>query len=388
MNGGGLRCYHLLKEMSEQFEVDAVVLQRLSGPVQPLCPYASFIYPTSGEFERFKKAGLLKRICRSLVYKWNTGFYRLGADFNYLLMRHLLGSKPLAHDYDVIVFEHYQSMLLAPLLRKKYPNSLFVLDAHNVDHRLLLEEQEKKPTANFDILYKYVHRLESELGKYVDQVWVCSQYDAEILAELNKGAVRMVVVPNGVDTDEKLPVHCSKPITEPILLFCGDLNTVANSGGLVWFLDQVYPQLKERFKGINLLIAGSGNDNPIFNQYKEDPSVTFMGRVDDLREFYSLGHISIAPLLVGSGTRLKILEALSFGIPMVATGKGAEGVDYINGKHLKIADAPNEFGQAIAELINDGELRRTLATNGREFVVNNFDWGVIGRTAINSLTRI
>ncbi len=116
----------------------------------------------------------------------------------------------------------------------------------------------------------------------------------------------------------------------------------------------------------------------------------FEGIVPNVQPFYHRASVCIAPLLTGSGTRLKILEAMSFGNPVVSTIIGAEGIGYEKGKHLQVADMPELFASAITSLLQNNYRFNSQRVDARKLVEENYDWKVIGEkmnTSIHTLLK-
>ena len=122
----------------------------------------------------------------------------------------------------------------------------------------------------------------------------------------------------------------------------------------MWFFNEIFPIVKAKMPGIKLTnIVGTSKQNKTYKLLSVDGSVTFEGIVPNVQPFYHRASVCIAPLLTGSGTRLKILEAMSFGNPVVSTIIGAEGIGYEKGKHLQVADMPELFASAITSLLQN-----------------------------------
>ncbi len=115
--------------------------------------------------------------------------------------------------------------------------------------------------------------------------------------------------------------------------------------------------------------------------------ISVSGLVEDIRPFYQNARVVIAPLRAGGGTRLKILEAMSFGRAVVSTRLGAEGLNVVDGEHLLIADEPVEFADKIISLLLDGDLRRSIADRARHFVEKHHDWEQIGNELLNCVAE-
>lgn len=154
------------------------------------------------------------------------------------------------------------------------------------------------------------------------------------------------------------------------LIFSGSFQYHANYEAMLWFVSEVYPQILEQVPDVNLVITGDHADLPL----PPMPGVTLVGYVDDIKTIIGSSWISVAPLLSGGGTRLKILEAMAVGTPVVSTSKGAEGLGSISGEHLLVADSPNAFANQVTSLLKNKTLREQLSVNGKQFVKENYNW--------------
>jgi glycosyltransferase involved in cell wall biosynthesis len=142
------------------------------------------------------------------------------------------------------------------------------------------------------------------------------------------------------------------------------------------------------FPELKLLIVGSGQLPEGFEPLMIDPSLVFTGSVADVKPFYEKAAVAIVPLLNGSGTRLKILEAMSFGLPVVSTAKGAEGIDYSEGMDILLANDEIEFANKLTSLLENKEKRILMSKAGRELVEKKYDWNLIGKLMCNFINSI
>ena len=124
---------------------------------------------------------------------------------------------------------------------------------------------------------------------------------------------------------------------------------------------------------MRLFITGNHASKPL----PPTRNVTLTGYVDDVRPLVARAWCSVVPLRIGGGTRLKILEAMALGTPVVATSKGAEGLDVRDGEHLLIADEPAAFAEQVVRLLRDADLRAALAANSRRLVAERYDWAIV-----------
>jgi glycosyltransferase involved in cell wall biosynthesis len=157
------------------------------------------------------------------------------------------------------------------------------------------------------------------------------------------------------------------------LIFTGSFRYVANHEAMSWFLQEVFPLIQARLPDTKLTITGDHCDLPL----PPAPNVTLTGFVDDVWSLIAGSWISVAPLRSGGGTRVKILEAMALGTPVVATSKGAEGLDVRHGEHILIADTPERYASAVIQLLQDAALRKRLAENAYQVVQADYDWNAV-----------
>jgi glycosyltransferase involved in cell wall biosynthesis len=139
---------------------------------------------------------------------------------------------------------------------------------------------------------------------------------------------------------------------------------------MVWFLRDVYPRIQHGQPNATLMITGDHANLPL----PAATGVTLSGHVQDVRPAIAGAWCSIAPLQTGGGTRLKILEAMALGTPVVATSKGAEGLNVVDGVHLLIGDTPETFANAVERVLQEPELRQRLIDNARRLVYSEYEW--------------
>jgi glycosyltransferase involved in cell wall biosynthesis len=157
------------------------------------------------------------------------------------------------------------------------------------------------------------------------------------------------------------------------LLFFGTLSYGPNADGLVWFCEQVLPRVRQSKPDVRLEVVGL-DPPPRVTALGRLPGVQVTGFVPDIRPKLWSATMCVVPLLAGGGTRLKILEALAAGCPVISTTVGAEGLELMDGKHLLIADDPEEFARDVVALLESDALRHRLADAGRRAVAEKYDW--------------
>lgn len=183
------------------------------------------------------------------------------------------------------------------------------------------------------------------------------------------------LVPMGTDTEFFEPAPLA---TEPVLTFLGAMWFEPNADAVRFFFDQIYPHLSREVEGLAVNVVGHAPP-PDIKELERRPGVTVTGTVPDVRPYFAASAICIVPMRVGGGERTKILDAMAMGIPVVSTSVGAEGLGCVDGDNIFIADEPREFAARILLLLAEPELRRRVGAAGREFVVKNRSWRVLGQ---------
>lgn len=251
-----------------------------------------------------------------------------------------------------------------------------VLDMHNIESDLL-----RRYADNTDNLLRRTYarnaaakleRYEMRVAEAFDAVLVCSEEEKSTLQGRGMGTC-VEVVPNGVDGAYYKTVVPSKG---DALVFVGSMDYHANISGILFFVSEVLPILVKVRPKLKVYVVGKNPPEEITSLSSEAMVVT--GAVDDVRPMLSKGAVSIVPLLVGGGTRLKILEAMAAGLPVVSTPLGAEGLSARDGREILIADSPEDFAGRVLHLLENAGERERLADSGRKFALANYDWRVIG----------
>lgn len=211
-------------------------------------------------------------------------------------------------------------------------------------------------------------RYEASLYGQFAAVGAMSAVDAEIIRQRRPDA-NAVVLPNGVDATALTPGDIRSRVRN--LLFVGSPTHAPNLDAACWLLTDIWPALHRRYPELRLTLVNL--EHPQVRACLQ-PGVDLLARVPDLKPIYRQADIAVVPLRAGSGTRLKILEAFAFGVPVVSTAIGREGLAVEPGKHLLNADSPQEFIAAIGQLIDSRDERQRLARRARALVVERYDW--------------
>ena len=261
-----------------------------------------------------------------------------------------------------------------------------MIDFHNIESdlkRRTLKNACQEPETDPGLLD--LLRQESLVSQCADLGFVCSDDDGRSLATATDNALPISVIPNGVAC-ERSPFD-SNPQKKHLdhVLFCGTLSYRPNIDGLNWFLQNVWPVVLRERPQLRLQIVGRGYCEANFPPLATASSVDVIGEVADVAPYYRSSGIAICPLLSGSGTRLKILEAMSFGNPVLSTSIGCEGLQMIHGSELLVCDDAEGFATALLNLREDGNTFDALRTRARRRVEELYDWRVVGNAAQHTL---
>ncbi len=208
-------------------------------------------------------------------------------------------------------------------------------------------------------------RHEARMFERFDAITVCSGPDLACL----KSSKRVFVVPNGFDAPSEVPVRC--PASPVRIGFIGSLEYPPNANGLRWFLREVWPIILRKYPNTTLRVAGKCSDDPAWNQSR---NVEGLGWVADSDSEVADWALTIVPIFVGGGTRVKISYAFSRKCPVVSTQLGAYGYEVTHGRELLLADSASDFASACLTLLEDQNLSARLANAAWETFLEKWTW--------------
>jgi glycosyltransferase involved in cell wall biosynthesis len=211
---------------------------------------------------------------------------------------------------------------------------------------------------------------------------VVSECEKSLLAGAVPGYDRIEVIPNGIDLEDYVDIPRVPSANQ--LIFTGSFRYAPNHEAMLWFLEKVYPLIRAQAPDVCLTITGDHAGLPL----PAVENVRLTGFVEDIRPLLASAWVSLAPFRSGGGTRLKILEAMALGVPVVATTKGAEGLDYQPGRDLLIADAPDEFAERVIRLLKEPGLRDWIGENGYQLVRQKYAWSVVMPRFLSLVQRL
>ena len=218
---------------------------------------------------------------------------------------------------------------------------------------------------------KRMERYERQVCQTVRRVIAVSEVDAKTMQGMF-GVDDIPAVPTGVDTEFFAPPAQARPVAD--LVFLGSMDWTPNIDGVVHFCREVLPLILEKRPETTLAVVGRTPSSAILELGRDHPNVTVTGTVDDVRPYLWGAKVSIVPLRIGGGTRLKIYESMAAGLACVSTTIGAEGLEIHPPADIRIADEPETFAAQCLELLDDAAARERVARAGREMVRSSFSW--------------
>jgi sugar transferase (PEP-CTERM/EpsH1 system associated) len=365
--GGALRVYHILRHLVQHHEVTVLACgssedrQRLEAVFNSQLR-GTYMVPRPWE-RRFRRLGQLYSL-------WTARSY-FSVYANNRIMQRTLDEVLGGRSFDIIQIEFPVMAMF-----RFDTDAVRILDAHNVEYEIFCRmwKNVKSPLRRFHYHREYQKFFNEEIAvcRKQDAIFVTSERDRQTL-DADVPDVPKFVVPNGVDATYFTP---SPDPSEPwSLVFSGLMSYVPNYDGMLYFLDEIFPRVLKDIPQAKLYIVG--NKPPKVLQKRASRNIVVTGFVDDVRPFIRQSSVYVVPLRMGSGTRLKVLEAMAMKKPIVTTSIGCEGIDVRHEESALIADNPQEFAESVVRLLRKAELRRRLAENAYELMHTHYEWPVV-----------
>lgn len=305
-----------------------------------------------------------------------------------LAFQHLVHREVARHQPDVVICEWtpYAAFVRELTGIKK------VVSAHNVEYRIWERYYENAAPGPkrwyIGQQMRKVKDFEARALSWVDAATAVSELDAVGLKALCP-STRVAVVSNGVDLEYFTPqsVRTSPSISPHKLVFVGSMDWRPNQDACVYCVEEILPRLRKHVPDVELALVGR-NPPSFVQQLAQQPGVTVTGSVDDVRPYMAEAAVYVVPLRIGSGTRLKILDALAMAKGVVSTSVGAEGLNVEDGRHLLLADDAETFTAKVLELFANPSAAARLGQAGRQLVEEQYGWNALGQQLEEFLLQI
>ncbi|MHA1251120.1 MAG: glycosyltransferase family 4 protein [Candidatus Helarchaeota archaeon] len=378
-NGAKIREFYLLKHLSDKYNITLF----------------SFI-KSSKEINFVQK---LEKYCNrveTVVIKRHSKLYHLPGIFWYLIrfeppenkfffskemQRKIMRIIKKEH-FDIVQIEH---SIMAPYVKifDGLNHLKMILTLHNVEsarfYTLFKAEKDKTKKIQFLLNWIFMKKWEAIFAEKFNRCIVTSENESKRLYRLNP-RLNISIIPNGIEVDEIkfTPANTNKNS----ILFIGTMNYEPNVDAVLYFYKKIFPFIKREIQDVKFFIVGKDPPSKI-EKLGEKDGVIVTGYVNDIQSYYEQCDVSVVPLRSGGGTRLKILESMAFGRPVISTSFGCEGLDVKSGVNIIIANKTEEFIVNIIRLLKNKKLRNTLALNARKLVEEKYNYrniaGTLGR---------
>ena len=272
---------------------------------------------------------------------------------------------------DVVQFEQQSSgLLLIPIVARVFRKPV-VIDCHDTFQALRVKNR------NF-LRTTFETAIEKTIYRFASAALVVSEKEKQFLSSMGINTNRIQIIPNGVDTKAFSPSKNADEIRlryglsgHRIVVFVGNMEYSPNQEAVRLIALKIEPEVTKVVKNAKFLVIGRIAGTTTYS------NLTFMGTVDSVAPILAASDAAIAPLFHGSGTRLKILEYFSSGLPVVSTTLGSEGLDIQNGVHAIIEDDLTVFASKLTQLLKDKQLSARLGQSARELAVDKYDWSSV-----------
>ena len=262
------------------------------------------------------------------------------------------------------------------------------IDHHNIES-LILKRYCSVETRLFRRLYaglEYAKMLawDKKVCRSADLQFACSSIDRDQVLALC-GPANCSVVPNTVELDEYSPT----PLVQvPTLVYVGGLDWLPNRDAIEFFIQEIFPSICKEVESVRLIVAGRNPPADFERRMRRAKGVELVANAKDIRDVLSRAAVCVVPLRIGSGTRLKILEAAAMGKAVVSTSLGAEGLLLSPGNEILIADQPEPFGRCVIELLNDCARRAAMGLSARRKLEESYSFSVLTQSLASGLSDL
>lgn len=365
VSGGRMRTYNLLKQLRDEYDITLVCFGRPEEmqfditPLGDLCHYHIVQRPPS--------PSTIQAALMSLSSPRAITMRLYGTPAMRQTLADILATKPA----DMI---HVESFYMLQNLPQPITTPIF-LSEPAIEYRAWgkharVAKWYTRPGVALEALK--MRLIEPRIWAQADAVGAMSDVDKALIQKAAPKA-RVYLAPNGVDTDFFVP-NADIPKQPNTAIYMGDYKYFPNADAVMYFIHEILPLIQRQIPDFKLILLGKDPTPDMLALQSE--AVQIMGLVDDTRPYLQSSAVFVCPLRSGSGTRFKLLEALSCGCPVVSTTIGAEGLGAMDGVNMLLRDTPQRFADGVIHLLKHPQLAGDMGMAGREWVVAKHSWGM------------
>jgi glycosyltransferase involved in cell wall biosynthesis len=365
-NGSKLRIYHMLRFLSHKHEIDLISFA--SEAVQPQSVRELENYCRRVEIVPYRpfRPGRLKAQLGFLAVRPRSVLDTYNREMERCVQRAIQRKR-----YDLIIGLEID---MAPYL-VSISQTPKLLEDVELSHYY---ERYSHQRGRLNRIQSNISRLKWEyyirnLSRHIEAWTVVSKKENNLLNQISKMQISSLIVPNCVDY-QSYQGDFGSPDRDT-LIYSGALTYHANFDAVDYFLREIFPLIQQKRPETRFLVTGKLEGVPL-ERLPRNEKVIFTGYLDDIRPAIARSMVNVVPLRIGGGTRLKILESLAIGTPVVSTSKGAEGLDFVDGRDIVVSDNPVDFAAAVLRLMDDRNLREGISSAGC-VAVRQYDWDAV-----------
>ena len=378
-SGGRIKSWNMLKVLTEHYEVSVVSPIKygteLIDQFKSSIPIAN-LYSSTVVRERSAK-----NLLRSYFQQIPLNVYRSRSE-------ELLATvNEIAGQFDIILLDHYEAFQYLP---NDYRGKV-ILHTHNATYLMW----ERYATTGESLAMRWAARIEALRVRHYERracdranLVFAAPNDIDNLCSLGCNRKKFRETYHLGDDSQLALKELSFDSTREQLFYVGTLSWEANVDGLLWFFDEVWPQLKHKRPLLEFLIAGGKPDPRLVEAASKLEGIQFLGYVDDLEPYFKSSRLFIAPLRFGAGIKVKVLNTMCRGLPIVTTSVGAEGLAVKHLQHIAIANNPEETSNNIDRLLEDSNLWELIRDESRNIVKAKYTWKRVLGDMVNEMQAL
>jgi len=380
--GGRIRTFNIIKTLSTEFDVYlfSFLVEQTSIEKKELMKYCKDCHTMNIPIHKKDIISkLLRNSKRILLFKNPSSDTFLFKEAKKGLINYIETNRP-----DVAIIEH--SWLAGYVTFLNALGVKVILDAHNVESNLWKQFYRNSTAVEripYYFFWKSMSLNEKKFMKHFDLIISTSELENEKIKKIAP-QVRNAVIPNGIELDR----YVSNELEEQGSIgFIGLMRYPPNVQAVMYFVKEIFPLVKQSIPDVKFYIAGKEPSAEIL-ALSDKKNIFVTGYVSDALKFISKCSVIVTPLLQGSGTRTKIIEAMALKRPVVSTSKGSEGLMVKNGKDIIIEDNPVDYSNAIISLLKNKNLRKSIGEEAFKTVATYYSWNAIGDKLISSVKGV
>ena len=379
--GGQIRTLEILKRLHASHEVHYIAYESADQPegMKRAHEYSTYAYPVRRNIPPRASLAFALQLAGNLFSSMPLALDRYQSE----ALRSQIATTLKATQFDHVVCDF---LFPAP----SFPSlSNCVLFQHNVETMIWRRHSEHAPDPLRKLYFKLqaqrMFRWEKRMCLAAAEVIAVSPQDAALMRDMF-GVTRVSCIPTGVDIDYFRRPDLAPPKAD--LVFLGSMDWLPNIDGVEYFVREILPLIRRRLPECTLAIVGRAPSAATLALAERDPRIQVTGTIADVRPWLWGSKVSIVPLRIGGGTRLKIYESQAAGTATVSTSIGAEGLEVSHPANIRLADTPSAFAEQCIALLEDTRERERAASEALELVRVRFSWDVVAAEFERVLTAV